>query len=121
MKEQIFALHAKVIRSTEVERQTITAASALTISLPTIALHPTATVPPPELVISTFSVGILLMTGASTAPVWELIPPAPQAAYPLTYPYPLPPTHILLPEPRHFKSQTIQEWTNWKRAYEDQF
>ncbi len=109
MKEQILALRAKVGRSSEAVGRVQIAASALTTSLPTIAIHPAVTILPLKPAMSAFSTEIPLMTGASTAPVWGAIPLVPQPAYPLAYPYPLPPTRIPVPELRCFKAQTMLE------------
>jgi hypothetical protein len=67
MKELILALRAKVGRSSEAEGRATIAASAPTASLPTIAVHPAATVLPFEPATSTFAAGIPLTTGANTA------------------------------------------------------
>jgi hypothetical protein len=112
MKEQILALRAKVGRSSEVQGQATIAVSAPTASLPTIAVHPAATVPLLKLAMSVFSAGILLVLDASSAPVWRGILPVPQPAYPLVYPYPLPPTLIPVLEPRCFRAQSMIELTN---------
>ncbi len=121
MKERIIALRAKVGCSSEAEGRATITALAPTASLPTIAVHPAATVPLLEPAMSAFSAGISPVTGESSAPVWGAIPPMLQATYPFAYPYPLPPTRIPVPELCRFKAQTILEWTNWKRACEDQF
>ncbi len=109
MKEQILALRAKVGRSSEAENRATIAASAPTTNLPTIAVHPAATVPPLEPATSAFAAGIPPTTGARTALAWRAIPPVPQPAYPLAYSYPLPPTRIPVPEPCCFKAQTMLE------------
>ncbi len=114
MKEQILALRANVGRSSEAECRATTAVSALTASLLTIAVHHAATVPPLELVMSAFLVGIPPVSGASSAPVWGVIPPLPETTYPLAYSCPLSPTRPTVPEPRRFKAQTMLEWTYWK-------
>jgi hypothetical protein len=121
MKEQILALRAKVGCSSEAEGRATIAASAPTAGLPSIAVHPAATIPLLEPAMSAFSAGIPPTTCASMAPVWGAIPLAPQETYPLAYTYPLPPTHILVLEPRRFKAQTMLEWNTWKRACKDQF
>jgi hypothetical protein len=107
--KQILALCAKVGRSSEAESRATIAASAPTASLPTIAMHPAATAPPLEPMMSAFLAGILPTTDASTVPVWEAIPLTSQVTYPLVYPYYLLPTLIPVPEPRRFKAQTMLE------------
>ncbi len=94
MKEQILPLHAKVSHSSKAEGRATITALAPTASLPTIAVHPAATVPLLEPAMSVFSAGIPPVTGASTVPVWGAIPLMPQATYPLAYPYPLLPTRL---------------------------
>ncbi len=86
MKELILALRAKVGRSSEAGGRATIATLASTAILLTIAVHPAATVPPFEPVISAFLAGILPAIGASTVPMRGAIPLAPQATYPLSYP-----------------------------------
>ncbi len=109
IKEQILALRAKVGRSSKAEGLATIAVSALTVSLPTIAMHPAATVLPFEPATSAFAAGTPPTTVVNTAPAWGAIPPAPQQAYSSVYPYPLPPTRIPVPEPHRFKAQTMLE------------
>ncbi len=66
MKELTLGLHANVGCSSEAVGQNMTTASAPTEGLPTIAVHPAATVLPLEPATSLFAAGIPPTIGSST-------------------------------------------------------